>query len=99
MYFEIQFSDPIAEIVYEQKPGGSNTTSADLSKSYQAIIRFKNVPAERGKAASNVLQVRCALSMVDEEGAPMQAGMAALTIDEILVCLKKLRKSSNLFNL
>jgi predicted alpha-1,2-mannosidase len=69
VYFEIQFSEPIAEIVYEPKPGGSNTSATDLSKSYQAIIRFKNVPAERGKAASNVLQVRCALSMVDEEGA------------------------------
>ena len=69
VYFEMQFSEPIAEIVYEPKPGGSNTSATDLSKSYQCIIRFKNVPEERGKAMSNTLMVRCALSQVDEAGA------------------------------
>lgn len=37
-------------------------------------------------------------NMVDEEGAPMQTGMYVLTIDEILACLKKLRKSVSFWN-
>jgi predicted alpha-1,2-mannosidase len=64
VYFEMQFSEPIEEILYEPKPGGSFTTAVDTRKAYQAIIRFKN------KAnATNTLLVRCALSQVDEAGA------------------------------
>ena len=37
-------------------------------------------------------------NMVDEEGQPMQAGMEALTIDEIQACLKRLRKSVSTWN-
>ncbi|MBU3677186.1 MAG: glycoside hydrolase family 92 protein, partial [Chitinophagaceae bacterium] len=64
VYFEMQFSEPIEEILYEPKPGGSVTSAVDTRKAYQAIIRFK-----KKENPSNVLMVRCALSQVDEAGA------------------------------
>ncbi|MGI9190523.1 MAG: GH92 family glycosyl hydrolase [Chitinophagaceae bacterium] len=64
VYFEMQFSEQIEEILYEPKPGGSFTSAIDTRKAYQMIIRFK-----KKANASNVLMVRCALSQVDEAGA------------------------------
>ena len=73
VFYEIQFSKPIESIQYEERKIGSNTTSIQLEKSYQCIVKFqKNITkTQSGHTVqdNSVLLIKCAISGVDEEGA------------------------------
>ena len=69
VFFEIKFSAPIDEILYEQQQTSSETISIQPEKALQCLIKFK--PSNKTENSSNaqVLTVKCAISGVDMNGA------------------------------
>lgn len=67
VFYEIKFSQPIADIQYEARKGGSPTSSVQLEKSFQCIIHFQKEENPLGDAEPLLCKV--AISGVDEEGA------------------------------
>ncbi|MEZ5046307.1 MAG: GH92 family glycosyl hydrolase [Chitinophagaceae bacterium] len=63
VFFEIKFSKPIENIVYEQTTSSSQTIAHHLEKSWQCLIKFKS------SAKDTTLMVKCAISGVDVDGA------------------------------
>jgi predicted alpha-1,2-mannosidase len=69
VFFEISFSSPIDEILYEQGDASSQTVSVQPEKSLQCLIKFKSSAASSKSILKNTLLVKCAISGVDTDGA------------------------------
>lgn len=69
VFFELKFSLPIDEILYEQQESSSQTKSIQPEKSRQCLIKFKTATKASNPADANYLLVKCAISGVDMEGA------------------------------
>lgn len=87
VYFEIKFSEPIEQILYEPLRGGSSTTPMATEKSQHCLIRF----AKRQNNQNDVM-VKVSISGVDEEGAH-QNGVAEMKSDDFYWYKKKAEQS------
>jgi predicted alpha-1,2-mannosidase len=68
VFFEIRFSEKIANIQYEALPSGSETTAIQTMRSRRCLIEFEPSTPSSSNSKSKLL-VRCAISSVDESGA------------------------------
>jgi hypothetical protein len=96
--------------IYRQQPELTdyNVDSAleSLGRTYQrektggaAILPKNNLAMQVYGAVKTMCEWRMGrANLVDEEGQPMNAGDKSLSINEILACLKKIRKSVNYWN-